>query len=68
MSVFFSVEAEGDLEGIANYIAADSPARALSFVSEIRKHCKKIERAPIGRLVSGRFRPSSARWAVGRSN
>jgi toxin ParE1/3/4 len=46
MSVFFSVQAEADLEGIADYIAADSPARALSFVSEIRKHCNKIERAP----------------------
>ena len=42
MSVFFSVQAEADLEGIADYIAADSPARALSFVSEIRKHCNKI--------------------------
>jgi plasmid stabilization system protein ParE len=30
MSVFFSVHAEADLEGIANYIAADSPAGALS--------------------------------------
>ncbi len=27
MSVFFSVQAEADLEGIADYIAADSPAR-----------------------------------------
>ena len=30
MSVFFSVQAEADLEGIADYVAADSPARAFS--------------------------------------
>jgi len=30
MWVFFSVQAEADLEGIAGYVAADSPARAFS--------------------------------------
>jgi plasmid stabilization system protein ParE len=41
MSVFFSVQAEADLECIADYIAADSPARALSFVSEVASTATK---------------------------
>ena len=46
MPVFFSVLAESDLEDIGDYIAADNPFRALSFIGEIRKHCEKIERTP----------------------
>lgn len=37
--VIFSVMSEEDLEAIADYIANDSAARALSFVQELRKQC-----------------------------
>ena len=34
--VEFSVRAEADLEGLADYIALDNPGRAVSFVRELR--------------------------------
>ena len=39
MIVQLTSEAEDDLERIGDYIAADNPARALSFVRELREHC-----------------------------
>lgn len=44
--VVLSFQAELDLEEIGDYIAADNPERALSFVCEIREHCERIARAP----------------------
>ena len=46
MPVYLSPLAESDLESIGDHIAADSPARAVSFVAEIRAHCEKIGQAP----------------------
>jgi toxin ParE1/3/4 len=45
--VVFSELAELDLEEIGDYIAADNPARAVSFVREIREHCTKIAKSPL---------------------
>jgi toxin ParE1/3/4 len=42
MRLTFTPLAEQDLEAIADYIAADSPARALSFVRELRAQCQHI--------------------------
>jgi plasmid stabilization system protein ParE len=39
MIVRLSAEAERDLEDIAERIAADNPARAVSFVEELRAAC-----------------------------
>jgi len=39
--------AEFDLEEIGDYIAADNPSRAVSFVQEIREHCAKIATSPL---------------------
>ena len=44
--VVFSPKAERDLEAIADYIAADNPRRAASFVEEIRKGCSRLESLP----------------------
>lgn len=38
----FRPAAEEDLEGIADYIAQDSPARAVTFVSELRTRCELL--------------------------
>jgi toxin ParE1/3/4 len=38
----FSGRAEADLETIADYIARDNPARALSFVRQLRDHCRNL--------------------------
>jgi len=48
MQVVFSLQAEIDLEEIADYIAADNPARAVSFIGEIREQCVRIAAAPLG--------------------
>jgi len=47
MRVVFSVLAERDLQGIADYIAADNLRRALAFVRELRVHCARIAAAPL---------------------
>ena len=46
MQVFFSPLAEGDLEAIGDYIADDNPARAVSFVADLRTQCMTIAKAP----------------------
>jgi toxin ParE1/3/4 len=45
--VVLSRQAEGDLEEIGDYIAADNPARAVSFVRELREHFQQIAKAPL---------------------
>lgn len=42
MIVVYTDEARDDLEGIGDYIAADNPARALSFVLEISERCEEL--------------------------
>jgi toxin ParE1/3/4 len=44
--VTISPLAERDLEAIGDYIADDNPARAVSFVAELRDHCNTIARMP----------------------
>jgi toxin ParE1/3/4 len=46
MGVVLTIQAELDLEEIADYIALDNPNRALSFVQELREHCEKIAKSP----------------------
>jgi toxin ParE1/3/4 len=43
----FSRRAEADLEEIAAYIARDNPARAVSFVDELRRHCRNLLTLPL---------------------
>ncbi|MCK9511256.1 MAG: type II toxin-antitoxin system RelE/ParE family toxin [Pigmentiphaga sp.] len=47
MIVYLTDEAEHDLERIADYIAQDSPKRALSFVRELRKKCLSLAEMPL---------------------
>lgn len=44
--VTFSEKAEEDPEQIGDFIARDSPARALSFIRELRDCCRKIGQFP----------------------
>lgn len=46
MKVFFSNQADRDLEDIGDWIARDNPSRAVSFVVELRRACKEIGRRP----------------------
>ena len=38
MRAHFTPQAEIDLEEVGDYIALDNPARAVSFIREIRQH------------------------------
>ncbi len=38
--------AQRDLETIGDYIAEDNPARAVSFIRELRYHCRKVGQMP----------------------
>jgi toxin ParE1/3/4 len=42
MELRFSRRAETDLEDIADFIARDNPARAISYVRELREHCRRL--------------------------
>jgi toxin ParE1/3/4 len=46
MLVIFTPPAETDLEAIGDYTAARSPARALTFVLELRDKCESLADAP----------------------
>jgi plasmid stabilization system protein ParE len=47
MRIEFSRFVEGDLSLIADYIAEDNPARAVSFIREIREEIGRIGRNPL---------------------
>ena len=46
MIVHISAEAEHDLEAIGDYIARDNPARAISFLRELREQCLGLADMP----------------------
>ena len=46
MIVHLSAEAEYDLETIGDYTARDNPARALSFLQELRSKCLDLADMP----------------------
>lgn len=46
MQLRFSRRAERDLEDIADYIARHNPARAISYVREMREHCRRLMAFP----------------------
>lgn len=45
-SLHFAPEADRDLESIADFIAAENPTRAASFIAEIRSRCKILREFP----------------------
>ena len=46
MRIGFSPKAERDLEEIGDYIARDNPARAITFLDELRASCLEIAARP----------------------
>ena len=46
MIVHITAEAERDLEAIGDYIARDNPARAISFLRELREQCLGLADMP----------------------
>jgi toxin ParE1/3/4 len=47
----FSRRAEADLEEIADYIARDNPARAVTYIRELRDHCRGLVKFPEARRL-----------------
>lgn len=47
MRLEFSRWVEGDLEAIGDHIAQDNPARAVSFIREIREKIHRIGQQPL---------------------
>ncbi|HEY9279995.1 MAG TPA: type II toxin-antitoxin system RelE/ParE family toxin [Eoetvoesiella sp.] len=47
MIVHITGEAEHELERIGDYIAQDSPKRALTFVRELREQCLSLTNMPL---------------------
>jgi len=45
MRVYFTDEAEADLEEIADYIALDNPDRAVTFVARLNPPCAAVRRS-----------------------
>jgi toxin ParE1/3/4 len=50
----FSPRAEADLEQIGDYLARDNPARAISFLEELRAHCDDLATG-LRMAVHGRY-------------
>lgn len=61
MIVYLSAEAEQDLERIADYIALDNPARAVSFLQELRRKCLALADMPERFPLVPRYEASGVR-------
>lgn len=55
MEVFLTDAAIADLESIGDWIAADSPARALAFIELLRDKCLDLGEIPMAFPVVPRF-------------
>ncbi len=64
MIVVFTDEAIADLERIGDYIAQDNPARASSFVRELRERCLGLDHAWKSFAVVPRYSRSGIRRRV----
>lgn len=64
MIVVITDEAEADLEHIADYIAADNPVRAQSFVRELVNHCLDLSDMPRAFPLVSRYERTGVRRRV----
>jgi plasmid stabilization system protein ParE len=62
--VSLTVEAERDLEAIGDFIARDNPARALSFVRELRAACLGLAEFPARFALVPRYETEGVRHRV----
>lgn len=64
MKVYFTDEAEADLEAIADYIASDNPARAISFVRELREKALALASLPLAFPLVPRYERQGVRRRI----
>jgi toxin ParE1/3/4 len=55
MILVITAAAESDFESIADWIAEDDPARALTFIAELRRRCETLVDAPKGYTLVPRY-------------
>lgn len=66
MIVLYSEDVEDDLDAIAEYIAADSPRRAVSFIREIYSSVERIAESPLLYQLRPDIGPDARLAVVGR--
>jgi plasmid stabilization system protein ParE len=64
MKVVISGSAAAELEEIGDYIAARNPARAVSFVQELRERCEGLVDAPRTHALVPRYERAGIRRCV----
>lgn len=64
MIVVLTREAEHDLERIGDFIARDSPVRAMTFVAELTARCQSLAEIPLGFPVVTRYKNLGIRRRV----
>lgn len=62
--IHFSPKAEVDLETIGDFIARDNPAKALSFIVELRQCCTGIAQTPEAFALVPRYKSTGIRRRV----
>jgi plasmid stabilization system protein ParE len=66
MNLVITAAAEADLQSIGDWIANDNPARALTFVHELRERCESLINAPRGYALVPRYEHLGIRRRVYR--
>jgi toxin ParE1/3/4 len=66
MIVVLTAAAEADLEAIGDWIAADNPNRALSFIEELHRCCQTLGTAPRRYPLVPRYKAVGIRRRVHR--
>jgi toxin ParE1/3/4 len=64
MRLAFTDVAERELEAIGDYIALENPARAFSFVRELRKDCAQLTAMPERHPLLPRYQRSGIRRRI----
>ena len=64
MRVVFTLEAEGGLEAIGDYIANDNPRRAMTFVAELRSAALGLADHPYSYPLAPRYERQGVRRRV----
>ena len=64
MIVRLTLAAEADLEAIGDWIARDSPSRAITFVAELHDACMTLARLPEGCALVPRYESAGIRRRV----
>lgn len=64
MIVVLSAAAEADLEAIGDWIATESPQRAIFFVAELRRSCTELAFEPLMYSLVPRYEAAAIRRRV----